>query len=100
MILTKLLSKPIIAFYKVFLEVALWAALLASLAVWYYFGFLWCIALLLGALLSSGVLFVLLDMQRALDAIERRLDGAAPAPSPACDTSGFAADASGRPVAG
>lgn len=98
MILTKLLSKPIIAFYKVFLEVALWAALLASLAVWYYFGFLWCVALLLGTVLSSGVLFVLLDMQRAVDAIERRLDGT-PASSPA-QAADFADDASGRTVAG
>lgn len=98
MILTKLLSKPIIAFYRVFLEVALWAALFASLAVWYYFGFLWCVALLLGALLSSGVLFVLLDMQRALGAIERRLEGT-PAPSPARGSS-FAQEVSGRTAAG
>ncbi|HZD51495.1 MAG TPA: hypothetical protein VE175_00475 [Woeseiaceae bacterium] len=98
MILTRLLSKPVIAFYRVFLEIALWGALLASLAVWYYFSFWWCVALLLGALLSSGVLFVLLDIQRAVEAIERRLDSA-PAPSSA-RTAGFEEGVPGRPAAG
>lgn len=79
MILTKLLSKPIIAFYKVFLEIALWGALLASLVVAYSFGLGWGLAVLIAALLGSGVLFVLMDIQRAVNAIETRVGGARPA---------------------
>lgn len=94
MILTKLLSKPIIAFYKVFLEIALWIALLASLLVAYYAGLLWGIALLLAAVMASGVLFVLMDIQRAVDSIERRL-GVERAPEPGAGT-GLEAGSAGR----
>ena len=79
MILTKLLSKPIIAFYRVFLEIALWGALLASLVVAYSLGLGWGLAVLIAALLGSGVLFVLMDIQRAVNAIEARVVVGAPA---------------------